>query len=578
MTDLTDKDFFANFLGSFWTRIFADKGFTEGIASVSVSEIVQSYQSLVEAVNRLSIDSIRATSSNLFQPIIIRKSQFSTGPDVMKYGNGAVFGPQLAGGALREGVTFAYGGLERRTGNFYTGLEKEVVDIGESITNGLVAPSVTMIRGIDFTFSDGILTFRDDPFLNPLISSRSVFSESSGEDLEIVLWTSSERNNAEFEDQFGFASAGVSLGSPNYFESTRSSLRAISGGPTISLIDHFIASLIGLPCIRSDKETVLSIATFGSWTIVATDLDVYKIDQSLELRDVVVEGTTLELGHPLTTGSVVFNHQENPSWWTAIEGLVLSETFFNIDFKSALGFMNTSSEVTLSSPEQSPDDTEWRSAKFFIAGQEGDVDLFWSKARSFGLSNGLPIGNAIYKYLGVVDENGDADFTKTVILNPLQFIAENVFNSGAIIVKVQSSTALSLENFFRGVGILEKIIPAYLGLIVIIDVSVNDEVFFQRADGQGAEPLEMDLASTRDVFRGSTESFPSDVSGLWTETSDDGEPLTKCPEAISMDWSPDAGKETISFGSSSENALAYGASTKVCVEFIESANIITCKQ
>lgn len=579
MADLTNQDFFVKFIGSFWSRILVDHRFSEGIAATSISELVRSYQSLIEAIERLSIDTIKPSVLSKNRPIVFRKSDFSNGPDRVKYAGGQVYGPQGYNEDFRGGAIFEYGGLERRSENFYIGLDDEVVEIGATITNGLLAPSVTLVKGVDFVTNDGIITFRTDPFLNPLITKRLVFSEGVGEEEEIVLWAINARSdNGEFEDQFGFASKGINSKSPNYFEITRSALRAMSGGPSMSLIDHFVASLIGLPCVMENEETVLSISSFRNLQIVATDLNIYKIHSTLEIRDEVVIGATLERGHPLTKGSQIFDSRQNPSWWSVLDGLVLSEVFFNQNFSAAIGFPNKNCVVELSDPEQSLNQEEWRSAKFFISGRQSDVDLFWKSSREFGLQSGIPSGNAIYRYLKIVDENDALDFTRTAIINPLAFIAENVFNSGAIIVKIQSSSLFSLEDFFRGSEILKDLIPPHLGLIIIIDVLANEEVRFQRDDGFGVEPITIEESSTRDILRLNPDNFPAATKALWQDVDSEGNPLTLCPEAFSIDLSPDIGKETVSFGDEDENGVSYGEPTSVCEEFIESANIAICKQ
>lgn len=579
MADLTNQDFFVKFIGSFWSRILVDHKFSEGIAAASVSELVRSYQSLVEAIERLSIDTVKSSVLSKNQPIVFRKSDFSNGPDRIKYAGGQVYGSQEYDGEFRGGAIFEYGGLERRSDNFYIGIDDAIVEIGATITNGLLAPSVTLVRGVDFAVDDGIITFRKDPFLNPLIPKRLVFSEGVGEEEEIVLWAINARsNNGEFEDQFGFASKGINPKSPNYFEITRSALRAISGGPSMSLIDHFVASLIGLPCVMENEEVVLSLSSFKDYRIVVTDLNLYKIHPTLEIRDEVVAGAVLERGHPLTKGSQIFDSRQNPSWWSALDGLVLSEVFFNQNFSAAIGFPNKNCVVELSEPEQSLEQEEWRSAKFFISGRQADIDLFWKNSREFGLQTRVPSGNAIYRYLNIVDENNALDFSRTAIINPLGFIAENVFNSGAVIIKIQSSSLFSLEDFFRGSEILRDLIPPHLGLIIIIDVLTSEEVRFQRDDGFGVEPVTLEESSTRDILRLNPDNFPAATKALWQDVDSDGNPLTLCPEAFSIDLSPDIGKETVSFGDGSENEVSYGEPTSVCEEFIESANIAICKQ
>jgi hypothetical protein len=578
MPDLTNKAMFARLLGSFWSRIMTDRKFVEGISAASAAEVVRSYMSLVNAINRLSINTIDDHIAIGNHPVAFRRSDFASGPDYLRFGGGQVFGAQVQGGEFRQGATFSYGGLERKSESFYIGLDGSIDDIGMVLTNGVMNPSVTLVRGIDFVVRDGIIVFRSDPFDNLLIPQRDVFSPESGVEKEIVLWSlNAQISDPGIENQFGFAAGTVSPASSNYPEITRASLLATSGGPTMAAIDHLVAALVGLPCIHSERETVLSIFSFGAMKIVATDLGVYKIHPSLSVRPEISEGAVLERGHPLTTGTQIFDSKTNESWWSQLDGLVLSEAFLNISLESSIGFPNKDYPVTLSAPEQSMDGREWRSARFFIAGRPSDVDLFWNTARTKGLESANPTGNSIYEHLGIITQSGEPDFSKEAVINPLEFVASNVFSSGVVVVRIQLTPFFSLEDFFAGSEILQALIPAHLGLIVIIDISVDEVVLFQRQDELGVEPATVPLANTWDLVRDGIENFPSSVKSLWTQKDGEGAPTTLCPEAISADVSPDIGREAVSFGDKSENEVSYGAPIAACEESVESSIIPVCK-
>lgn len=582
MPDLTTTNYFEDFIGSFWSRVFTDRGLTDGVAAVSVQEILQNYQRFVETLERFSIFSAKPSVLELVRPIVFRRSQFSLGPDYLVEGGGQVFGPQPDGGKFRAGAVFAYGGLEKRAGNYYIGVDDQIVDVGPVIMNSLVNPSLVWTKGVDFILQDGVLVFKNDPFADGRIPKRHVFSDSveEGEE-EIVLWmTNVTFDRGEFSDQFGFIAPEIKPGDPNYFRGIKSCIEAVSAGPTISAIDNLLASLMGLPAVVNARETVESIVPFGENTIVGTDLNAYVIPPGFTLRAEVVVGATLEVGHPLTTATQVFDKNSRSEWWRQIDGMVLSEAFFGLELNAALGFENKVVPLELGDPETSPYPTGWRSATFHLAGKPADVEKFWARARQAGLDQDLPIGNAIYKQLGYVDGNGDPDFTKAVFVNPLEFLAQQLIGDSVIIAKVEVPESVSLQTLFHGMAILRRVVPPHLGLVILLNVPVSDEVSFYRTDPGGVSPTGLVLENTAKLLKlpvnGGNSLVDSTNVQIW-EAVDDLGLKTPTPELLSMDYSPDRNKETISFGDPAENADAYGGSVAACRETIESAQISVCK-
>lgn len=578
MSDLTSPDYFAEFLGSSWNHVYAGRNLAAGTSAFSAHAILQLYQKMVEAVNRLGISTIDPTVTELVTPVIFRQSSFSTGPDLLTFGGGEAFGSQPEGTRFRAGATFQFGGLEQKSGRYYVGVNDNVVSIGPVILNSLISPSLTWVEGVDFVLSDGVVAFKTNPFSDSRIPRRRVASDASpdGED-EIVLWmTNVKTDSGEFQQHYGFAAPKLDPGTPEYFEAVRTCMRIIADGPSLSAVDHLIASLLGLPCVRGATETVMSISTFNGLPLVVTDLNLYLIKEGFSLRQEVVAGAVLECGHPLSDGSEVFDRTSQREWWLDLDGLQLGEAFFDSRIKSSLGFINTTVPVILGEIE----DVEGkigRSASFYLAGAPADVQKFWDIAKQNGTLLKKPLGNLIYVKRGAVDAYGRPDFGKTVMINPLQFLAEELIKDSVIVVQIKNSNRLPMKNLFQCAPLIKNLLPPWLGMIILINVTVDDGVTFTSAPDLSDAVVETEALDTRALLKATVTSFPDAVKAVWTEVDSSGEALVRVPEACSVDRSPDLAKEVISFGDSSVNVDSYGSSIPVCEEFIESHLTPTCK-
>lgn len=577
MPDFTDGEVFLDFFGSFWNRFFTEGDLTRGITAGGAHQITQLYQEFTEAIQALSLETINPFHLEKAYPIIFRRSQFSQGPDEVTFGHGQVFGAQPAGTAFREGATFNYGGLEQRSGLYYIGVPDNFKNLGQVIFNGLIDPTVMLARNSDFIFQDDIIVFKTDPFANPLIARRLVAgTDGQADEEEIVLWAmNAQIDRQDLFRQYGFAVSSVRASSDNYKRALQAVFKAYAAGPTAHVLDSLVAALANLPIARRGNETVQSIETFGTDTLLVTDLEVYKVQAGLEVRPEIQTGTVLYAGQPLTTATRVSDRTTNSFWWAELAGLTMGRDFLVADLDSALGFLNEAADVELGDVEVADPGNLGRTATFHLAGLPGDLEKFWGAVRQKSLAGGQFLGDLLYKKHNLVDGNGDPDFTKDLQINPLQFLATELLADGLVLVQVRVTDFNQANPFFQNLRMLRDVMPAYLGLIIFVDLAVDDSYSWQRDSG-GVEITTAILQDTKALLAGDTASFDSTTKGYWNNLGSDGELLTKTPEALSSDISPDIISATLDMGDPTKNAAAYGSAVAVCEEVIHIKNEEVC--
>ena len=543
MSDFSNKDAFLDFFGSFWNRFFPDQQVLGGVAAGDAHTIAQTYQDMVEQINATSLDTITPFHRELVHPIVLKKSAFSQGPDFLTFGNGAVFGQQPEGGKFRSGVTFQYGGLEQRSGLYYIGIPDRIKNVGRCIINGLIDPSVMLVRDADFILVDDTIVFKDDPFANPLIAQRAVAAEDGvGDDVEIVLWaTNVDIDRKDLYRQYGFAVSNLQDSSEAYRVALRAIYHTFAGGPTLHMLDSFVAALAGLPLARRGNEKVLSIETFGTNTLVITDAEVYSFDQAtLDLRPEIQAGTVLWAGQPLTTATQVFDRTLQPNWWVPLSGLTIGRDWLVADITSALTFTNQVVPVELGITEVSGVGNSGRTGKFYLAGKPSDVEIFWKGVRARSLQEGRFLGDELYRRAGVVDGDGNPDFTQDLNVTPLEILANDLLADGVIPVRIEVSSLPQAQFLLQNLRILRDVVPAYLGLMILIDVSIEES--FPLVAAQSV--LETELSPTRALILGDVDSLDNDLKALWMAVDVYGNPSAKILEALSVDISPDIIRET----------------------------------
>lgn len=540
-SDFTNGDQFANYLSSYWTQLFSEREFLPGVTDGFARQLAQHYQDFAESVNATSIRDIAPFHTELVYPIFLRESTFATGPRLLTFGAGAVFGEQPEGGTFREGAALRFGERADLAPAFYADLPDDVAGTGSLIINRLHNPSVIMVAGADFAFSDGVIVFRENVFENDLIAKRTVSGESGAIDREIVLWaTNVQTERFDLYRQYGHLFLDRKEGGAEVRTALESIFKLYSNGPSVARLDSFVAAAAGFPVSAEARETVQSIGRVGTTSVVVTDVGAYRIPAGLTLRDSVKAGAVLTAGSPLTTASVVTDRFASPLWWTSIDGLTVGKELM-IQATGPVGFLNQEVPVTFDTP-MLVDGDERALCRFSLVGLPAHVETFWKVTKERSLLAGEFLAETLWVGAGLVDEEGDPDYDQELYVNPLR-ILNDLVGDNLIIVQINGTLTGSLLPVL---GLLRETIPAYCTLVVLLNLTAEDDYFLTSESEDAVNPTEAEFVDGRALYTGTTADFDSVTQGHWEDVDEStGEPLTKTAEALSLGISPDMLSDTI---------------------------------
>jgi len=537
MADLTHPDNFLDYLSSFWTQVFQDDGAVRGIAAADAHQLAQLYQDFVESVAALSIQTITPFHRELTYPIVLRKTTFSEGPDTIRFGKGIEWGAQPSRTAFREGVTFVYGGMEKRSGLYYVGIPAGVQNIQGGIFNRLINPSVFLVRDNDFILKDGILSFKQDPFTNPLIAKRTVAGPNGSIDEEVVLWASDTQfDHSTLFNHYGFLFPTIQGQGESYRRALECLLKAWSGGPTFAALDSLAAALAGAPLVGETSETVESIQFFNGLQLIITNTNIYTIPAGLTMRPEIRKGTVISAGQPLTTATVLADRKAGQPWWNELPALMAGPDLVAADITS-LGFLNEPCRVEYK-----------RGARFFLAGASRDVEAFWDQVRQKEADSNLSLADQLWRDAGLIDDSGAPDFSQSLWLNPLQFLAEKVLADDLLVLKLKVACLPNPSNLFRNLELLRRIAPAHATLLVFLSVETSEGFNLVRNDSGAINPTGTAPVNTQDLLDQAVGNFPLLTRQHWSAQDELGL-KTKTPEALSIDDCPDIIRETLNLSS-----------------------------
>jgi hypothetical protein len=547
MSDFSSTNGMAGFFSVFWNQIFKDSEFTVGLAAGQAAQVRQMYVDFVQSMDRVSIGTVPVYDRELLVPLVISEEDFFSGLP-LKYGDGAVWGPQPAGGEFQEGATFLFGGTARRSATYYYPLPSDIANVGNSLLNRLHDPSVVMVKNSEFIYSDGLLIFRDNPFENDLIPKLEIPGKNTALTRQITLWLTNvdvDRKAAYLHHTYPFSNYSVSSEQLNV--AGKFLYKLFSYGPSLNTIDSFVATMLLQPVILEAQETVQSVNDFNGGVLVVTDQNVYSVDSRDVLRDYVTEGTTLQGGRPLTNITEVSDAQTNLQWWQSASIINFGSNYF-VAPVTEIGIGNASVDVEIGQTVD-PGDPAGFHTSFKLYGKQRDIDAFWSRIRQWEKENGQYLSTAIWKKAGAVDINGDPDFSQTDIkVNPLQLMVEEMLGTNTILIKVVIESLAAVQNFITNLRMLKLAIPAPNSFIIVLNLNQSDDSsFYNESDTQITS---LPFEDTALVIAGDADSFSNDTKQYW-QADGNGNYLTKTAEAISMDLSPDLLTESLDFSNNS---------------------------
>ena len=251
-------------LGSFWSQQFSSKDILEAFIEGSALLSVQTYLDYLEAVSCVNRFSVPVSHRRVWYALVIRESTMNTsGPAILKYDGFATYGE-----GYRYGVPIK--------SSLHTVKIDEIQNVSV-LMNNILAPSLTLVQGTDFSISDHLLTLRLNPFSDTRVPLRNVV-DSNGKviDRECVLWAYNTQEDWEYIYQhYAFAIRKRLRSSDSYKSMVNAMLNGIVGGLSNRDLLLVAAAAAGLPVVVDAKETVEKILKHNDRLVIVTNSHSY---------------------------------------------------------------------------------------------------------------------------------------------------------------------------------------------------------------------------------------------------------------------------------------------------------------
>jgi hypothetical protein len=324
------------------------------------------------------------------------------------------------------------------------------------VSSAISDPSCVLMHELDYTLGSGGIEFAIDPFAQPQFVQRALYDQSGNPiDYEIVLWLfGAELDTNLLYNQFGYV-LGLSLpSSAGYKLMVNATWDALTAGSARKDLEAVLVAITDASLAEGD-ETVLHTTADSSSVLVITDLNVYRYASTAV--PVVVPGQVLVPGQALVNAFQIY--ELNTGQVPPVPSIVLGPEFLDPSIQGPLTFQNAFLPVQVSTAADGH-----TVVQFQVDGNPTDVAQFWARIDA----KGLAAGQTLAKLLDMrANKLGEPPATALpAMLNPAQFLVQNVLRHSVLLVVVQPSAfgpnALGLDQL----SFLRKIVPPHTALLI----------------------------------------------------------------------------------------------------------------
>jgi len=444
-------------LGSFWSDIFAQQTTLQGYVGAELDQNEQTLLDVYGAIAALSRFDIDVFRKERWRKLVINVE------DLIVYSTDTYKFQETDAEVSFNGINSF--DQTKATGSYRIPVAKNIETIAR-ITDRPVDPTVEWVEGVDFVFdrtNSEIVTTK-----NPVDYGFSVINVSEGsQDAQYVkVWLYDlQVDLQDVYTNFGYV---VGLYASSSSQSYKDVVNAvfdvlIKGSNTLSL-RIALCALFDVPVVRSDKETVTSIAYTTNNTIVYTDVDTYLFNKNetpiVEVGDVVYAGDSLVGSIQFFEGSTLND--------APIPALSLSARWFASAVKSGLSFPNLELATTYTEH-----DDGFVEVRFPVNGTADDVEAFWSTILVNSRASGYSVANTLRTNPG---DGQPLENQVQSTVNPMQYILDNLLKNNLMIVDVNIPNSQLIGNASKLI-ILRKILPAHVAAIVNMTIDQDSDVF-----------------------------------------------------------------------------------------------------
>lgn len=494
-TNSTNSSVLFASLGTFWTRIFNDRDALKGLTLGQSEELIQRYYEFVDSVNSLSVKDVPELHRERWFPLRIRKSQVRPVPLQFKPAGDpelAVYGEQTDLTSSYIGETFQFGKVKRPIEKRYSVKISDDIREIPLLANRVVAPSQSLVSGIDYVLKEGTLYFNKDPFTVADLMKYQVFSDDGlpvsysyvnpyygytdfpdaeldlglpdgtlVNEEEILLWGYHAGVDVNtLYNSFGYIFDFKEPDPQLYKLILEKMVNLHVEGPTVQAVTSMFCAFLGVESTQKEGEIVSDVYTYDGTTFVITDKQVYRAPSFYNASSSVITMSTPKRGAVLPAGTLLFDAVEYydqvtyPAWWLDMNQAVLPPYVFLGGYHGMLTFQNTTTSISSVLPDAHtvvfpfPPEVDSRDQALFNAG------LNTAKGRA------------------VIQEYADIH---SGLVNPLDFIFTYLLKTNSALVKLKFTSLSQASKFTKFFKVIRDCLPKYIYFMLQFDLPPFEE-------------------------------------------------------------------------------------------------------
>lgn len=456
-------------LGSFWARTYQAQDQMETYAELNVQLEAQNHLLLLETAACVARSKIPLFHTENWHLLQLKASSLNAGNSQL---------------ALFDGSTRLDGTSQfdrpRAADQYAFPLPKDLVSV-PLIMNRITNPSRIWTQNVDYIVDTdrGLIIFRDNPLIDPLVAIRPIVEGEAIVDQEAGLWLFRGQFDWQYAyDHFGYVLGIKMASSQGYKDLLNALFDGLVGGMTGSRLRRALSAMTGTPLVVEASETVEVVEVGCNKVLIATDKNVYQFNGNCV--PLVAVGDVVRAGDPLTDVLTIheFNRGDMPEDLLA---LALGRGFLASCFYGELVFENREVPLIVDEDHRSG----YTYCRFALGGQPLEVTQFFDDMHARGVAAIPPatcdnegarrgtLAHLLDTRTKLISETKAANLPATI--NPLRFLITNVLRNNAFVVRIKASGMGRGRVGLYNTRHLRKLLPPHTAMLLLIDLHAGEE-------------------------------------------------------------------------------------------------------
>jgi len=478
-----------SWLGSLWRGLHKGDGMVRGLQSARGIRLAQMYVDILEAVNLKDRNGAPVFHRDLWHPIVIRKSKRDKSQENMLSlgGDDRKIGPQPPGSEYGEGTVFKMGRMANYEHFFTYPIDAKITGGALTIVDNIVNPTVILEKGVDYEIRNNSIIFRKE---NDPITTDSAFDcydlpemiedelGNLSPDIETVLWASDVLIDKDYISSHVSYALGANAPSTDVVKRIlNAAWSSVSSGLTPELVKTLLASMLNIPVIQNEHETVTDITreedAEGNLVaqVVQTDSGTYRISPKARMISSIQIGSVLSRGDLLDETVRIYSYLNVASCYDTkysvpieqdVPSVVLSPSLIRV--KTEYGVYAMWERSIIRTDPDLPLDANGNPRLYFdIGGSEEDVSAFWSDIWERAEKEQVDLRE-------IMGEEG-------TLISPASFFLRHLVGANTLFVVVDKSQAddVSMMRNPMFFDMLSDVVPSAIRLFLVEHNTVGED-------------------------------------------------------------------------------------------------------